>query len=125
MGNDGIGLDQAGIASIRPNQIGPAKGPKKLSEWFNTASFVDAIGQFGNERNGVVLGPGMQDWDMSLFKNGSIAKRVKYQFRGEFYNVFNHPSFGHVNTDVDQPNFGTVYSAHDPRIIQLGLKLTY
>lgn len=127
MSNDGLGLDLSGSPSTkRALQISNnVKGPKTTQEWFNTAAFTDAIGQFGNSGNGIILGPGLNNWDMAMMKNGRINERFSMQFRAEFFNAFNHPSFSRVGTDVDAPGFGTVQGAHDPRIIQLGLKLMF
>jgi len=127
MGNDGLGLDLPNSPSMRralqiSNNV---KGPKTPQEWFNTAAFTDAIGQFGNSRNGVVLGPGLNNWDMSVMKNDRINERFSMQFRTEFFNAFNHASFSAVGTDVDASGFGVVQGVHDPRIIQLGLKLMF
>jgi hypothetical protein len=36
---------------------------------------------------------GLQNWDMSLFKNIPIRERYSLQLRLEAYNVFNHPNF--------------------------------
>jgi hypothetical protein len=38
-------------------------------------------------------GGGLQNWDMSLFKNIPIRERYFIQLRLEAYNVFNHPNF--------------------------------
>jgi hypothetical protein len=50
---------------------------------------------------------------------------VNTQFRAEFFNAFNHPSFLGVSTNVDSSLFGQVTSTHDPRLIQFGLKLNF
>jgi hypothetical protein len=36
--------------------------------------------------------PGLQTWNMSLFRNISISESKRLQFRAEFFNVFNHPN---------------------------------
>jgi len=47
------------------------------------------------------------------------------QFRGEFFNVFNHPSFGNVDTNLGDGSFGQVTSALNPRILEFGLRLSF
>jgi hypothetical protein len=48
------------------------------------------------------------------------------QFRSEFFNTFNHPNFGPPNANINQPaQVGRVFSAADPRIVQLALKLFF
>jgi len=44
---------------------------------------------------------GMQNWDMSLFKNIPIHERVSLQMRLEAYNIFNHANFNDKNFPVN------------------------
>jgi hypothetical protein len=44
---------------------------------------------------------GMQNWDMSLYKNIPIRERYSVQLRLEAYNVFNHPNFDDKNLPVN------------------------
>lgn len=122
---DGIGIDPS-IVSPRPDLVSPAvTGPKSAQQWFNKAAWTDAIGHFGNSGRGVVYGPGFNNWDLSAIKNTKISERISTQFRAEFFNAFNHTSFLGVSTNVDSALFGRITSTHDPRIIQLGMKLYF
>jgi hypothetical protein len=50
----------------------------------------------GSEGRNSVIGPGLVNFDFSLFKNTYIPKiseRFNVQFRAEFFNVFNRPNF--------------------------------
>jgi len=124
---DGIGIDDDNFVSPRPDFVPGQRvnGPKTASQWFNTGAWTDAIGHFGNSGRGVVYGPGFNNWDLAAIKNTKIGERLNTQFRVEFFNAFNHPSFLGVSTNVDSSLFGRVTSTHDPRIIQLGLKLNF
>lgn len=123
---DGIGIDPS-VVSPRPDFVSgqAVTGPKTATEWLNTKAWTDAIGHFGNSGRGVVYGPGLNNWDLAAIKNIKITERVNTQFRAEFFNAFNHPSFLGVSTNVDSSIFGQVTSTHDPRLIQLGLKLYF
>ena len=127
----GINIDTSVIAP-RPDRVAPVRLLKKQSEWFTTNSFKDAVGHFGNSPNGVLLSPGLDLWDLSAIKNIAIGSHVKFEFRGEFFNAFNHTNFGApsidgggIGTSVDSSTFGKITGAHDPREIQLGGKLIF
>jgi hypothetical protein len=123
--NSGINLAREGLIQIRANQVGDPSGPKTPAEFFNTAAFTQAIGAFGTERPGALLGPGFQLWDMSLIKNFNFAERVRLQLRFESFNTFNHGSPSTVNTTFGSGAFGTVTGYHDPRNLQLGAKVQF
>ncbi|MGH9350866.1 MAG: TonB-dependent receptor, partial [Terriglobia bacterium] len=122
----GIGIDPS-VVSPRPNRVSgiPLPGPKTVGEWFDTLAFTEAIGQFGTAGRGVVLGPGLNNWDLAAIKNIKISERFSTQFRAEFFNAFNHTSFSSVSTNINARTYGRVTNTHDPRIIQLGLKLYF
>jgi len=120
----GINIDVASI-SPRPDRVAPVHMTKQRTEWFSTGSFVPAVGHFGSSGHGVLLGPGVELWDLSAVKNTRIADRASFQFRAEFFNAFNHTNFEAVTTNVNSKSYGNVTSAHDPRQIQLGGKLYF
>ncbi len=123
----GIGIDLAPSVSPRPSLVPGASltGAGNRFQWFNTAAFTNAIGQFGNAGRGLLLGPGLQNWDMSGIRNFKIGERFSLQFRGELFNIFNHTNFSSVGTSLNNANFGQLLSAHNPRVVQLGLKLYF
>jgi len=45
--------------------------------------------------------PGLIDFDMSLQKQFSLKERLKFQFRLDAFNVFNHPNFTGLNTTLN------------------------
>jgi hypothetical protein len=120
----GIQIDPSDIAP-RPDQVAPVRLLKKQNEWFTTGSFKDAIGHFGSAPNGVMLGPGLNLWDLSAIKNFNLAREMRLQIRGEFFNAFNHTSFSGVGSNTDYGSYGQVTSTHDPREIQLGGKFYF
>jgi len=84
-------------------------------------------GTWGNTPFNALRGPGRQNWNLSVFKSFvfSESRGSKLEFRAEFFNAFNHTEFNGVNTNLSGGGFGAVNSAHDPREIQLGLKLYF
>jgi hypothetical protein len=73
-------------------------------------------------------GPGTDTGDLALTKNWQIVKRFNLQFRCEAFNAFNHPNFGQPANDPSSiANFGqiTTIGPIQPRVLQLGMKLTF
>jgi len=101
--------------------------PKSINEWFNTNCFSNpAPYAFGNYKPGDVRAPGLNNWDMSLFKKFSVGERASAEFRAEFFNAFNNPHFGAPADVYGQPGFGTITGTSAPnRQIQLGLRIAF
>jgi len=110
-------------------------GERTFDRWFDTTAFArPPKGSPGNAPKDVFRGPGINNWDASLFKNFPLGseKRV-VQFRGEFYNAFNHTQYSSVNTTArfdttgKQTNlqFGQVTATRSPRVIQFALTLRF
>jgi len=130
-----------GTSGTRPDQIANVHMTKTVGAWFTTSSFAPAVNHFGSERAGSILGPGFNNWDLAAIKNTKLAERFSLQLRGEFFNAWNHESFGSSGGNAssaggvdnnlgDSPfygssGFGQVTSGHSPRRIQLGAKLIF
>ena len=80
------------------------------------------LGVPGNANRRFFHGPGLNNWDMGLLKNEQITERTELQFRGEFFNVFNHAQFLAPAGSFIASNFGQVTAARDPRIGQVSVK---
>jgi hypothetical protein len=100
---------------------------QSIAEWFNTAAFVQPpAGVFGNTGRNILRAPGINSWNLSLFKNLPIKERANLQLRLETFNAFNHPQWGVPTYDVSSPQFGQITSTNIPgRIVQLGGKFTW
>jgi hypothetical protein len=96
------------------------------AQFFNTATFqLPAQFTFGNVGRGVVDTPGTNNFDFSLMKVFRPLEGHTLQFRGEFFNAFNHPLFNTPNMNVDSANFGRITSARNARQIQFGLRYQF
>lgn len=134
--SDGGG--SVGYYEVRPNLVGnPNATPCQPGTVFNTCAFVDNTipYTFGNAGRNIVRGPGLQDWDFSVFKIFPIHEQTHLEFRAEFFNVFNHvnPLFappGGISEEPQPlefgtPQFGSVIAARDPRFIQFAMKFYF
>lgn len=91
---------------------------------------VSAFGQPGANRWGTagrntVRGPGMINYDFSVFKDFNVYERAKIEFRTEFYNLTNTPHFNNPVTNFNAGNFGEVTSAYGQRNIQFALRVIF
>lgn len=94
--------------------------------WFNTQAFAAApTGSFGTSGTGIVEGPGLQSYDLSLAKHFAFSERIDLKFQGDFFNAFNIVNFSTLNLTSTNSNFGTISAAYPPRNIQLSLKLAF
>jgi Carboxypeptidase regulatory-like domain/TonB dependent receptor-like, beta-barrel len=127
-----------GFYCSRPNLVGnPNAKPCLPGTLFNTCAFTTntVLGTFGNAGRNIVLGPGFQNWDFSLFKNFPVTESKRFEFRAEFFNIFNHvnPIFYNlgeisaepVAVELGTPTFGYPISARAPREIQVALKFYF
>ncbi len=138
-----ISNDQAnnGQGNQRPNIVGNPKpncGQGHLSNCISSSASSDfavpALYTFGSLGRNTFRGPDFINFDTSLFKNIRFRERATLQIRGEFFNVFNHPSFsnpgGTLTTSssgtISASNFGNITStSNNPRQIQLGARITF
>lgn len=122
-----------------------------VDSFFNPAAFTvpgttpsitgAAVQNFGNAARRLARGPGSSNADLSVFKNTTITERVMLQFRAEFFNLTNTPTFflpsansptltcigppgGACN--ANNPAFGKLSSSTATgRQIQFGIKLYF
>ncbi len=107
----------------------------------NTSLTAPAPGAFGNSGRNIFRGPEFHEWDFSIAKIWKFSDRVKMQFRGEFFNILNHPNFdtfslnndlsesSSVGTAIFTPDLGSasnpVLGTGGSRHIQLGAKVIW
>lgn len=114
--------------SNRANLVGdPRSGfSQTIAQWFNTKAFQQpAPGVLGNSGRNILRAPGINNFDLSAFKNFQLVERVSLQFRLESFNSFNHTQWGRPVIDMTSPQFGQITSARAGRINQLGLKFVF
>lgn len=107
--------------------VNPGEMTSKLNNYINKSAWSKApFGTVGNSGRGMFRGPGQTNLDFSLFKYFPIREGTRLEFRGEFFNIANHPNFGNPSTSMDAANFGQITSTTvNGRIIQFALKLAF
>jgi outer membrane receptor protein involved in Fe transport len=118
----------------RPNIIGnPAEGRQLPDAYLNPAAFDfprdeqgNRIRVQGNAGRNSIQQPGINNWDIGVFKNFRVRDRYNVQFRLETFNTWNHTQFGSANLTTSSPNFGRIGGLRvPPRRMQLGLRVTF
>ncbi|MGH9689100.1 MAG: hypothetical protein ACRD5K_18665, partial [Candidatus Acidiferrales bacterium] len=121
----------------RCNLTGPLelpKGKRTFYQYFNPNVIQPpTTTNPGDAAPDAFRGPGVNDWDISVFKNFRIGERVTLQFRAESYNTFNHPQFNTVennarfNKSGQQVNgaLGEITGDYLPRQIQFAIKFIF
>ncbi len=142
-GGDGVRPIMSG------NPILP-KDKRTFDEYFNTAAFTMPTAvtpatctnsgcppitwaNFGNMPRTPIRGPGIGNWNTSLFKNFTVKERFRFQLRAEAYNLFNHTQYNGLDTTIQfnaagvqtRASSGQVTSTRDPRVLQLGLRVIF
>lgn len=99
-----------------------------------------ALATYGTLPRNFFRGPGYINFDLAFSKTTDITERVKFEFRAEFFNIFNHANFtnpGIINNGDNSfssgaggnnPNsgqFGQITATYDPRIIQLAGRFSF
>ncbi len=110
---------------------------------YNPAAFAEPTGlTFGDSGRNILRNPGRTNFDMGLFKHIPLKSETRaVEFRAEAFNVFNHTQWNGVNSSIScyagannsagdpscvaTQTFLHPSAAHNPRILQLGLKLLF
>lgn len=101
-----------------------AGGAGAVNMLANTGCYIEngtvltapAFGSFGNAGRNIFRGPAFKNWDFSISKLWNMNERLKFQVRGEVFNILNHPNYDvfTMNNDLFSPsNVGTVISTPD------------
>jgi hypothetical protein len=119
----------ASTGTARPNLVGPANldpGARTVDRWFDKNAFVaPAPYTFGTAGRNIIDGPGSKALNANIAKFFRITEKTKLQFRGEMFNITNHPNFGLPNGAFGNAAFATIRSANVPRQVQFALKYLF
>ncbi len=103
-----------GGTNYRPNVIGdPNSITHSQTEWFNIVAFAPIVpGTFWSAGRNIITCPGLNNSDLSLFKDFRRIipghESTDLELRGEFYNALNQTQWTTVNTQYGSSEFGQV-----------------
>ncbi len=133
----------------RPIMVGNPildRGDRTFDRYFNVAAFGEPTAlkpgltsysptwlNYGNMTRYPIRGPGTSNWNTSLFKNFNVGERLRFQFRAESYNTFNHSQFSGLNTSITfnaagqntNAAAGQITAARSPRVMQMALRVNF
>lgn len=123
--NSGV-ADSSTRPNINPSQkIQPGKA---IKNWLNIDAFTNpAQGTFGDAGVSIARAPHQIQFDSSISKDFPILESLHMKFKAEAINLFNHTIFDSVSTYwyPDNPTFGHVTSATNPRKTQVGVHFIF
>ena len=121
----------------RPNRVcdGTLSNPT-VERWFDASCFPlpDPVEDpvfggvfipFGNAGPNILAGPGIANFDLSLFKKFPIGEQRWFEFRAEFFNAFNHSQFLNPSSTVNTGTTARILNARKSRQIQIALKFSF
>jgi hypothetical protein len=132
------------VFTCNPNE---SRGDRNLDAFINTSCFAPAQKGSAGLDSGYdrLRGPGLENWDMSLFKNVVVKEgRARIQLRLEAFNAFNHTEWGSFANSITfnaagkianlptqlggtggRLGFGALNSIRAARILQVGAKIYF
>jgi hypothetical protein len=83
--------------------------------------------RFGTLGRNIFVGPRLVAMDMGLKKTFRMTERVSLRFSADAQNLFNHPNFDGVNTDLNSTTFGQaqLLVGTASRVMSLSLRLAF
>jgi len=134
------------VGQTRPDQLTTVPlyaAHRTTAQWLNPAAFQIkdlavnygtpnqiGIGRFGNAPVGGVVGPGTDNFSLSLMKNFALYEKSGLQLGVEAANVFNHRNYEPPNMQVDSSGFGAITALQTaegagPRSLELTGRITF
>ena len=112
------GIDRTALDPNNPN-----------TRWLNRAAFsIPGQYQFGDASPylSAVRNPPIFTESFSIVKRTKIRERANLEYRTDISNLLNRTSFGSINVNLNDPNFGRPTAVQQqPRIIQMALRLNF
>ena len=130
------------VGQTRPDQLQGVSvyAPQRTTtQWLNPAAFPYlnlqnangiGIGRFGNAPVGGVVGPGTENFSLSLLKSVALREQSKLELSVEAANVFNHRNYEPPNMQVDSSGFGSITALQTaegagPRSLELAGRIVF
>lgn len=116
-------------------------GQRTADRWFDSSCFPTHQSVFvtlpdgtrretnihGNSPPNVIVGPGINNWDLGVQKEFQIAESKRLQLRVEFFNAFNHPNLigPSGNYFFNTASGAKITRARDNRDVQVAARIIF
>lgn len=119
-------------ADLLRTDMGKKTGSVKdrLNAYFDPAAYAAtfiATTPFGTSGRNILRGPGQANVDFSIIKMIPVSEKNQFEFRAEFFNMFNTVNFANPNNNATVP--GTLAritaTSTGPRVVQFALKYSF
>ncbi len=131
-----------GLANQHPDVLGKSVLPHQPNCWFyisanpacaglnagsaDTFALPPAQVRYGTGGRNILRADGLKEFDFTLMKTFAVTESKQIEFRSEFFNILNHPTFAIPSTAINSSSGAQVSSTlNTSRIIQLALKLRF
>ena len=118
----------------RPNRERPVEPyggriQDRLTKYFDTGAFsIPVTYTYGNAAPTIpdLRGPGINNFDLSLFKSFKLHEKLSTQFRCESFNTFNRVQFAKPGVQIGSTGVGVItVQQNQPRKLQVALKMIF
>jgi hypothetical protein len=121
--------DQVKSSVEKLGGIGTAVSGVPDQRYFDPTAFANVTQvRFGTTGRNILRGPGLENFDLSLFRIFPITERFRIEFRAESFNFTNTPHFNNPVNGVTASNFMVITSTNanfPERQFRFGLRLNY
>jgi len=84
------------------------------------------LGRIGTAKRTICCGPPINNFDFSVHKEFPMGESKGFEFRTEFFNLFNHTQFNNPDGNTtDGSDFGRIKRVREPRLVQFALKFHF
>ena len=82
-----------------------------------------ALNDLGNSAPNILIGPGVNNWDIGTGELMSLRESWNLQLRADTFNAFNHAQFLNPESNMSDTNFGKITTVGPSRVFQCSVKV--
>jgi hypothetical protein len=120
----GVDVTNTRYTATRPDLVGDWHvSNQTIEHWFNPSAFaIPAPGNYGSCPRGIIVGPGLSNYNLGLQKYFTIKEGMRLQLFVKANNALNHPNFANPELDITSGGVGTIGWIQGSRYDTLGAR---